>query len=157
MKINFYISKTTTIYTKHDHKQRKMLHEWRIMIWTFRYNITEYICTTLCCNQSLLWVILTYKAIWGYMFPEMIIRDLGIINIHVEWQPLVLPESGSWEMWKDMVTHEHLGKCVKSCLIDIQCAKCQNNIEMRQCKYCLSISLLFRRIRAWNMLNLHME
>ena len=58
------------------------------------------------------------------------------------------PESGLWETWKDMVTNEHLVKCVKACLIDIRFAKCQNSMEPRQCKYCLSISLQFRIIRA---------
>ena len=78
----------------------------------------------------------------------MIIRDPGIINIHMAWQPMALPESGSQETWKDMVTNEHIVKCVKACLIDIQFARCQNNIEIRQSKYCLSISLQFRRIRV---------
>ena len=45
-----------------------------------------------------------------------------------------------------MVTNEHLVKCVKACLIDIRFAKCQNGMETRQCKYCLSISLQFRII-----------
>ena len=90
------------------------------------------------------------KAIWGY-FPEMIIRGLGIGSIHVAWQPMALPESGSWETWKGKVTNEHLGKCVKACLIDIRFAKCQNAMETRQCKYHLSISLLFRWIRVWNV------
>ena len=53
----------------------------------------------------------------------MIIRDLGIINIHVAWQPMALPESGSQESWKDMVTNEHLVKCVKASLIDIRFTK----------------------------------
>ena len=82
------------------------------------------------------------------MFPEMIITDLGIINIHVAWQPMAWPESGLWKTWRDMVTNEHLVKCVKAGLIDIRFAKCQNGMETRQCKYCLSISLLFKRIRA---------
>ena len=67
------------------------------------------------------------------MFPEMIIRDLRFINIHVVWQPMVLLESGSWETWKDIVTNEHLMKCIKVCLIDIWFAKCQNSMETRQC------------------------
>ena len=87
----------------------------------------------------------------------MIIRNLEIISIHVAWQPMAWPESRSWETCKDMVTNEHLVKCVKVCLIDIRFAKCQNGKETRQCRYSLSISLLFRRIRASNMLNLHME
>ena len=71
----------------------------------------------------------------------MIIRDLGIVSIHMAWQPIALPESRLQETWKDKVTNEHLGKCVKACLIDIRFAKCQNSIETRQCKYHLSISL----------------
>ena len=78
----------------------------------------------------------------------MIISDLAIISIHVVWQPMALPESGLCKTWKDMVTNKHLVKCVKACLIDIRFAKCQNSMETRQCKYCLSISLLFRRIRV---------
>ena len=89
------------------------------------------------------------EAVWGYLCPEMIIRDLGIISLHVAVWPMAWLQSGSWETWKDMVTNEHLVKCVKTCLIDIKFAKCQNGMETRQCKYCLSISLLFRRIRAW--------
>ena len=61
---------------------------------------------------------------------------------------MALPESGLWETWKDKVTNEHLGKCVKACQIDVRFAKCQNGMETRQCKYCLSISLLFRQIRV---------
>ena len=46
---------------------------------------------------------------------------------------MTLPESGLWETWKDMVTNEHLAKCVKMCLIDIRFAKCQDSMETRQC------------------------
>ena len=89
------------------------------------------------------------EAIRGYLFPELIIRDLGIINTHMVWRPMALPESGSWEMWKDMVTNEHLAKCVKVCLSDIRFAKSQNGMETQQCKCCLSISLQFRIIGVW--------
>ena len=68
------------------------------------------------------------------MFPEMIIRDLGFINSHMAWQPMVLLENGSQETWNNAVTNEHLVKYVKACLIDIQFAKCQNGMETRQCK-----------------------
>ena len=84
--------------------------------------------------------------IQGYLFPELIIRDLGIINIHMAWLPMAWPESGSWETWEDMVTNGHLVKCVKACLIDIRFAKHQNGMETGQCKYCLSISVQFRII-----------
>ena len=70
----------------------------------------------------------------------MIIRDLGIINIHVVWWPMVLLESGLGETWKDMVTNETLVKCVKVWLIDNWCAKCQNDMETQHCQYCLSFS-----------------
>ena len=70
----------------------------------------------------------------------MTIRDLGIINIHVAWQAMALPESGLWETWKDIVTNEHLVKCVKVWLIDNLCAKHQNSMETWQLKYWLSIS-----------------
>ena len=81
-------------------------------------------------------------------FPELIIMDLGIINIHIVWRPMTLPKRESLENWKDMVTNEHLTMCVKACLIDIGFAKSQKGMETRQCKYCLPISLQFRRIRA---------
>ena len=97
------------------------------------------------------------EVIWGHLFPEMIIRDLRIISIHVVWWPMALPERWSWETWKDMVTNEHLVKCVKVCLIDIRFSKWQNNMETRQCKYCLSISLYLGELWAWNVSNLHME
>ena len=32
----------------------------------------------------------------------MIIRDLWIINIHMAWRPIALPESGSQKTWKRM-------------------------------------------------------
>ena len=80
----------------------------------------------------------------------MIIRDLRFINIYIAWLPMVLLESGSWETWRDMVTNEHLVKCVKACLIDIQFAKCQNCMETRQCKYCLSIRHETCWICTWN-------
>ena len=82
------------------------------------------------------------------MFPEMIIRDVEFINSHMAWQPMVQLEMRSLEIWNDAVNNAHLVKRIKACLIDIQFAKCQNGMETRQCKYCLSISLLFRRIRA---------
>ena len=82
--------------------------------------------------------------IQGYLFPELIVRDLGIIYIHVVWLPMAWPESGLWETWKDMVTNGHLVKCVKASLIDIRFAKHQSGIETGQGKYCLSISLQFR-------------
>ena len=63
------------------------------------------------------------------MLPEMIIRDVGFINSHVVWQPMVWLEMGSREIWNDAVTNEYLVKCVKACLIDIQFAKCQNGME----------------------------
>ena len=44
----------------------------------------------------------------------MIIRDLGIISIHMVWHPMALPESGLWKTGKDTVTNEHLVKCVKA-------------------------------------------
>ena len=69
------------------------------------------------------------------MFPEMIIRDVGFINSHVAWQPMMLLERGSQEIWNNAVTNEYLVKCVKACLIDIQVAKCQSSLETRQCKY----------------------
>ena len=127
----------TTNLTKHNCKLSKTLHKWKIIIWTIRYNKTENICTNLYCNHSLLQVILTNKVIWSYLFPEMI-RDQGIINIHRAWWPMAWPESGLQETWKDIVTNEHLAKCVKASLIDIRFAKCQNGMETRQCKYCLS-------------------
>ena len=68
------------------------------------------------------------------MFPEMIIMDVGFINSHLAWQPMVWLEMRSQEIWNDTVTKEHLVKCVKACLIDIQFAKCQNGMETRQCK-----------------------
>ena len=71
------------------------------------------------------------------MVPEMIIRDLGLINSHMAWQPMVWLGMGSQESWNNSVTNELLVKCVKPCLIDIWFAKCQNSMETRQCKYCL--------------------
>ena len=72
------------------------------------------------------------------MLPEMTIRDVGFINSHMVWQPMVQLEMGSQEIWNDAMTNEYQVKCVKACLIDIPFAKCQNGIETRQCKYCLS-------------------
>ena len=82
------------------------------------------------------------------MFPEMIIRDVGFINNHMAWQPIILLEGQSKEIWDDAVNNEHLIKCVEACLTVIWVAKCKNGMETRQCKYCFSISLLFRRMRA---------
>ena len=70
--------------------------------------------------------------------PELIIRDLGIISIHMVWRPMALPESGLQETWKDMVTNEHLVKCVKACLINIGFAKSQNGIETA-CQFHLNL------------------
>ena len=53
---------------------------------------------------------------------------------------MALPESGLQETWKDMVTNEHLVKCVMVWLIDNWCAKHQNGTETQQCKYWLLIS-----------------
>ena len=87
-------------------------------------------------------------TIWGYMFPEMIIRDVGFINSHVAWQPIILLERWPQEICADTVTNEHLVKCIKAYLTVIWVAKHQNGMETRQCKYCFLISLLLRRIRA---------
>ena len=65
------------------------------------------------------------------MIPEIIIRGVGFINSHVAWQPMVLLENGSQETWNDALTNEHLVKCVKASLIDIQFAKYQNGMETR--------------------------
>ena len=50
------------------------------------------------------------------MFPEMIIRDVEFIKSHKTWQPQILLERWSQEIWDDVVTNEHLVKCVKACL-----------------------------------------
>ena len=42
---------------------------------------------------------------------------------------MTLPESGLQKTWKDMVTNEHLVKCVKACLSEIWFAKGQNRME----------------------------
>ena len=41
-----------------------------------------------------------------------------------------------------MVTNEHLGKCVRMCLTNIQIAGNQSNMETHSCKYGSSISCL---------------
>ena len=61
---------------------------------------------------------------------------------------MALPESGLWRTWKDLVTNEHLAKCVKACLNDIGLAKSQNSMEPQQCEYYLSICLQFKIIGA---------
>ena len=48
---------------------------------------------------------------------------------------MVLPESGLWETWKDMVTNEHLAKCVKEYLSDIQFAKSQIGMGTQQYQF----------------------
>ena len=144
----------TTIHTKHNCKWRKtgeLLYEHSD---TIKQNTFVWCYTVIIHYYEWFW---QNKAIQGYSFPEMTIRDLGIISIHMVWWPMVWPGSGSQVTWKDMVTNEHLMKCVTACLIDIRFAKCQNGMETRQFKYCLSISLLFRRIGVWNLSNLHME
>ena len=42
------------------------------------------------------------------MFPEMIISEGQFINSHVAWQPVVLLERQSQEIWHDVVTNEHV-------------------------------------------------
>ena len=51
----------------------------------------------------------------------------------------------------DMVTNEHLGKCVKMCVTDIWVAGNQSNMETHSCKYGSSISFLFIRNIALKM------
>ena len=45
----------------------------------------------------------------------------------------------------DMVTNEHLGNCVKTCVTNILVAGNQSNMETHSCKYGSLISCLFIR------------
>ena len=66
-------------------------------------------------------------------------------------------ESGSQETWKDMVTNEHLVKCVKACLIDIMFAGCQNCMEPDNVSTVCQFLFYLEELGHENMLNLHME
>ena len=58
----------------------------------------------------------------------------------------------------DAVTNEHLGKCVKVCLTNIQVTKSQSNMETWACKYGILNSLLFMKIGWKNgLLLVHMS
>ena len=64
-----------------------------------------------------------------YLFPESRTMDIGILNIHMVWRPMTLPESGLWKTWKSSVANEHLAKGVKVCLRNIGSIKSQNDME----------------------------
>ena len=52
----------------------------------------------------------------------------------------------SWKNLGDVVANEHLGKCVKVCLTDIQVSKSQNIMETRSGEYgFLNCSLQFEK------------
>ena len=39
--------------------------------------------------------------------------NLGVINIHIVWKPVSLPETGMQKTWKSSVANQHGAKCVK--------------------------------------------
>ena len=47
------------------------------------------------------------------------------------WQPIEIVGKRSWENLGDMVANEHLGKCVKCILTDIQVAGSLNCDEVK--------------------------
>ena len=139
MKISFLSSLRQLIFTQNtivNKEKEYMSKEFWYEQWdTILQNIVVHIyAITNHCNEWF-W---QDDTIWGYMCPEMIIRDVEFINSHVAWWPIILLERQSWEIWDDVVTNEHLVKCVKACLTVIQVAKHQNSMETRQCKYCFS-------------------
>ena len=63
--------------------------------------------------------------------------NLEVINIHIVWRPMSLPESGMQKTWKSIVANQHCAKCVKVCLRDIWDFKSQNDMGTGQGEYCL--------------------
>ena len=91
------------------------------------------------------------ETMWDYLFPESRTMNLGVINIHMVWRPMSLPESGLWKTWESVVSNQHVAKCVKACLRNIGAFKSQNDMGTGQGEYCLSIFVHFRIIAAWNI------
>ena len=142
------VSKANTNLTKHDHKLIKLYINgklWYEQLGTIKQNTLIQSHTEIMHYYKWFW---QNEAIRDYLFPELIIRNPGIINIHLAWRPMTLPESGSQKTRKSNVANEHLAKCVKACLRDIGFSKSQNSIEIWWGKYCLSISLQFKIIWA---------
>ena len=82
--------------------------------------------------------------IQDYLFPELIIWNLEIINIHMVWIPMTLSESGLWKTCKNNVANACLVKCVKASLRDIGFSRGQNSMETQQGEYCLAIPPQFK-------------
>ena len=86
------------------------------------------------------------------MFPELIIRNLGIINIHMAWRPMSLPESGSWKTWNSNVANEHLAKCVKACLRDIWFSRVKTAWKLNKVTTACQFFFNLRKLEHENML-----
>ena len=62
------------------------------------------------------------------MFPELRTMNLGVIDIHIVWRPMSLPESGTKITGKISVANQHDAKCVKCAWLIIRACKSKNNM-----------------------------
>ena len=69
--------------------------------------------------------------------------NLGVINIHIVWRPMSLPENGLQKTWESSVANQQFAKCVKACLRDIGDFESQSNMGTGLGEYCLSILVQF--------------
>ena len=58
----------------------------------------------------------------------------------MSWWPMKMWEMQSCKKLGDVVTNEHLGKCVRTCLADIWVAESQSGMEKPEGKMCFIIS-----------------
>ena len=63
--------------------------------------------------------------------------NLGVINIHIVWRPMSLPENGMQKTWKSSVANQHGAKCVKCAWLITGACKSQNDMGTGQGEYCL--------------------
>ena len=56
------------------------------------------------------------------------------------WLPIKILERQSHKMLDDVAANEHLGKCARMCLTNIQVAGSQNGMEKPEGKMCFIIS-----------------
>ena len=133
-------------FTKHDCKGIKTLHKVEMTLKqldTIKQDTLVQVYTEIRHNYWWFWHI---ELAWEYIFPESRTTNWGVINIHIVWRPMSLPESGMQKTWKGGVANQHGAKCVKCARLIIGACKRQNNTGAGQGEYSLSILMQFEGI-----------